>query len=158
MILRGVTITECNVSKAEKKPHVGSCKIRFELTYEIAETMGWDCLLDGEKKPTNGWDILPLKGEIALVSARFKLNGKKSPSAEIEAQSIGSFAAHRLKAKGEEGTQFYLSAIIRTADEEFEQRMGPYWRGAADSASQLTLKEAQVSIFDGEPADEAEGN
>lgn len=156
MILRNAIITEMNLSKAANKPPVESIKFRFDLTVELAEQMGWDCLFDADRKPTNGWDTLPLKGDLALVKAKFKPN-KKGTLGEITATTASHFAAHRVKEKDEGGTTFYLSAILRSADETFEQVMGAYWRGQGEGASQLTLSEAQANLFTGATDGEQEG-
>lgn len=154
MILRGVRITECNLSKAEKKPPVGSLNISFDMTQEIAEAMGWDCLYDTKGTVTSGWSSFPLKGDVAIVSAKFRPNSRKQKGevgeAEITATAITTFRAHRVEGKGDEGVQFYLSGIVKSADESFETTMGPYWRGIADGVSQLTLVEAQKTLFNAE--------
>lgn len=146
MVLRNAIITEVNLSKLPNKPPVGSVKFRFDMTIEMAEKMGWDCLFDADKKITNGWDTLPLKGDLALVSAKFKPN-KKTALAEITATTCSHFSAHRLKEADE--TRFYLAGIVRSADENFEAILGPYLRGLGEGGSQLTLNEAQANLFTG---------
>lgn len=160
MILRGSIITKAAVSKKEKGAFVGRLSLRMDLTDDLIKQMGWDCLIDGEGKLTNGWDTLPLSGELALVSATFRSNRRDGTKCEVKASELQGFAAHRIKAKDGDSTLVYLSATMLSSDEEFEVRVGQYWRSIGDGKSQLTIKEAQVSMFpqEGEADEEGDGD
>lgn len=147
MKVRGCLITACKMAKAPKKAHIGSIYLHFDMQKEIAEQMGWDCLFDPDGSPTNGWDMLPLSGEVALNNIKFKGNKRPSPTHDMLANLIGNFQAHRTKGKGETGTSFYLSAIVKSTDPDFTNVI-PFWLGLGDSACVLTLKEKQMSFAD----------